>query len=154
MSLFERKYWDPHVASFFEIEIDGLLSGSFQEVSGLGGSTEVFEIKEGGLNCHSHKFVTRATYGDITLKRGFWNNFELFGWFEVAARETWTPRKSGSIIMKDDGDSEVCRWDFIRAFPVKWDGPALNAASGIAMESCTLSCEWLRLAKVKHVSPW
>lgn len=137
---------DPHSATYFYVEIDDVVVGSFQEVTGLASQMELFEIKEGGGNFHPHKFANRATYGDITLKRGFWNNVSLFAWFEQVALETWTARRSGSIIMMDSAGNELCRWLFFRALPTKWDGPQLNAQSGIALESLTLSPEWIKFA--------
>ncbi|MCA9562164.1 MAG: phage tail protein [Myxococcales bacterium] len=141
------QYFDPHTSHYFLVEFDGTTAGRFQEVSGLGGSNEVYEIKEGGLNDHSHKFVTRTTYNDLVLKRGFWNDPSLFRWFEGVALSTWTERRDGSIILLQGKESdEVARWNFMRAFPTKWDGPTFNAtASAAAMESCTLTCEWIEM---------
>jgi phage tail-like protein len=137
----------------FDIEIDNVVAGSFQEVSGLSAQMEVTEIKEGGLNTHAHKVVVRASYGDITLKRGFVNNPFLFAWTQAIALSTWTPRLNGAIVMwaydpddPDDviGSKEIARWNFFRAFPSKWDGPTFNSnSSAIAVEAITLSCEWI-----------
>ena len=137
---------DPHVTHLFTIEMDGLTQGRFQEFSGLSVQNEVFEIKEGGLNSYVHKFVTRASAGDLTLKRGFVNDRELFDWFNSAADSSLTERRNGSVIMFGDDGEEICRWNFFRAFPQKWEGPTLNAmSSAIAVEAVTLSCEWVEL---------
>ena len=128
------------------IEMEGLTLGRFQEFSGLSVQNDVFEIKEGGLNALVHKFVTRSKAGDLTLKRGFVNNRELFDWFNKAADNSLTERRNGSVIMFGDNGDEKCRWNFYRAFPLKWEGPALNAmSSAIAVESMTLACEWVEL---------
>jgi phage tail-like protein len=130
----------------FRVEFEGLNFGSFQEFSGLSASNEVYEIKEGGLNSHAHKFVTRTSYGDLTLKRGFVNDGFLFWWFDDASLNTWTFRMNGSVIMMRDGRQDACRWNFFRAFPIKWEGPSGNASSsGIAIETLTLACEWVEL---------
>ena len=44
--------------------------GGFSEVSGLDSSIEIFDYKEGGRNDYVHKFATRASFGNITFKRG------------------------------------------------------------------------------------
>lgn len=121
--------------------------GRFQEFSGLSGSNEVFEVKEGGLNSRTHKFVTRSSAGDLTLKRGFVNSRDLFDWFDRAAVNTLTERHNGCVIMMDDNNQAVCRWWFFRAFPTKWEGPSMNAAqSAVAVEALTLACEWVELS--------
>ena len=141
-----RWFMDPHVAHYFEVEIDGIWSGRFQECSGLSITNEIVRIKEGGLNSSAHKFINRSSAGDITLKVGFWNNPELFWWFEAAALDSWTERKNGSIIILGDNSEQVTRWNFYRAFPLKWEGPQLNAMSStLAMESVTLACEWIEM---------
>jgi phage tail-like protein len=142
----DRATFEPHPTHLFDLEIEGIVSGQFQEFSGLSGQNEVFEIKEGGRNSSTHKFVTRGTVGDITLKRGFCNDPAMFDWFDRAAIHSLTERHNGSIILKDDFGSEKCRWRFFNAFPVKWEGPGLNStSSGIAVESLTLACEWITL---------
>ena len=142
---------DPHVSHLFVVEFDGIESGRFQEVGGLGGTNSIYEIKEGGMNFHSHKFVDRATYGDITLKRGFWSNPFLFDWFYQCASNVKTERKNGSISMLQGEDllEIVATWEFYRAFPIKWDGPPLNATSSAhAVESVTLAVEHIYLTNV------
>ena len=47
----------------------------FSECSGLDASVEVFEYKEGGMNDSVHKFPTRASFGNITLKHGVIYNY-------------------------------------------------------------------------------
>ncbi|MBN1946172.1 MAG: phage tail protein [Bradymonadales bacterium] len=149
-----RWFFDPHAANQFFVEIAGVTSGRFMECSGLSMTNEINEIKEGGLNSSTHKFINRSSAGEITLKRGFWSNPLLFSWFEQAALDSWTPRKNGTIVVlagitsnvKDSTTLPVARWDFYRAFPLKWDGPQFNATSNsLAMESVTLACEWIEL---------
>ena len=35
--------------------------------------------------------------------------------------------EQGSVIMFSDNGEETCRWNFYRAFPLKWEGPTMNA---------------------------
>ena len=41
----------------------------FSECSGLDVTLEVMEYKEGGVNDYVHKFPTRASHSNLTLKR-------------------------------------------------------------------------------------
>ena len=128
--------------------------GSFQEVSGLGGSLEVFEIKEGGLNHRSHKFASRSSHGDLTLKFGFMALPTWWLWFDNAGKLTQTERYDGQVIMKMGKESTrkspnldmTASWTFYNAFPIKWDAPQLNAtSSAMAIESITLSVEYIEM---------
>ena len=164
----ERIKLEPFVTHYFEIEIDSITSGLFQEATGLSGQNEVYEIKEGGLNGYSHKFVTRTTYGDITFKRGFYADTSLFSWFQQTADYTVPERVNGCIKLIKLPDSPhftgpqpvtsnawpaqlqtgspLATWHFQNAFPMKWEGPAFNAmSSALAIESMTLSVESIYL---------
>lgn len=136
---------DPFVSHSFQIELGGQLVAGFQEVSGISGSQELFEIKEGGLNHRAHKFAGRASYGDITLKKGFYVDPLLFTWLDNAGKLTQTERMDGAIIMFG-GNAEVCRWQIYGAFPIKWDPPAVNAtSSALAVESITIAVEYVEM---------
>jgi phage tail-like protein len=142
----DRRARDPHVTHLFDIEIGNIVKGRFQEFSGLSGQNEVVEIKEGGLNSRVHKFVMRSSAGDLTLKRGFVNDRALYDWFDRSSVNTHTERHNGAVVMRDDNNQEICRWNFFRAFPMKWEGPTFNAAqSAVAVETITLVCEEVQL---------
>jgi len=147
-----RLKYEPFASHYFEVDIDGIYSGRFLEITGLSGSAEVYEIKEGGNNTYPHKFVTRTSYGDITLKRGFFSNPELFGWFQRISEYTGTDRKNGSISLKAGKENKsVATWNFRNAFPIKWEGPSFNAKqSALSVESVTLAVEHVSML----VSPY
>src|SRR6266480_6402111 len=53
----------------------------FQECSGLDASMEVFEYKEGGVNDYVHKFPTRASFANITMRHGMTKLYDdLWKW--------------------------------------------------------------------------
>ena len=55
----------------------------FFECSGLDVTLEVMEYKEGGVNEYVHKFVTRASHANLTLKRGIiFLEDELWTWHQ------------------------------------------------------------------------
>ncbi|HEY9246619.1 MAG TPA: phage tail protein, partial [Candidatus Methanoperedens sp.] len=61
---------DPYGAFNFEVQIDDIIVGGFSEVSGLKIETEVYTIKEGGMNSFEHKLPKSTKFSDITFKRG------------------------------------------------------------------------------------
>ncbi|MFH5187476.1 phage tail protein [Paenibacillus sp. TAB 01] len=119
----------------FQVEIKGVIVGGFSEVTGMQAETEVMEYQEGGVNTHLHYFPKQTKFSRIVLKRGLTQSTELWDWYEATivgkAKQT-----NGSIILFNETGEEVCRWNFFDAYPVKWNGPELNAANGnVAIES-------------------
>ena len=84
-------------------------------------------------------------YGNITLKRGFTQDKELWQWRKTTI-DGLTERRSGSIILLDESREEVLRWNFVAGWVSKWEGPALNAATNeAAIESLEIAHEGLEL---------
>ena len=124
------------------MEIDGIISGGFTEVSGLSMQTEVDTIKEGGVNDYEHKLPRGIKYSDITLKRGL-IDWTLWDWYQSTAHGTAninSHRKSGTISLRDHTGNTIFSWSFFNALPIKWDGPTLNAATNtVAIETLVLA---------------
>lgn len=140
----------------FAVEIDGILAGGFNKVSGMGSEMETREIKEGGENNIKIKLFEGIKYNNITLSKGVGLGSALWDWYyDVIDGKhlLGLPKKSGSIILYDNAGTEVSRWDFTNAYPIKWKGPDLNAQedSSIAIEEYELVVEKIVLSKSKSV---
>jgi phage tail-like protein len=120
-------------------------AGGFSECSGLDASMTVEEYSEGGQNTYVHKFMTRMTYSNITLKRGLTFSSELWKWHAdyVAGRGK---RLDGLIVLQNELGLPVKSWKFVRGLPLKMSGPSLNASqSGVAIESLEIAHEGWQL---------
>src|SRR5947209_946198 len=74
----------------------------FSECSGLDVTLEVMEYKEGGVNDYVHKFVTRASHGNLTLKRGLvFLDDDLWTWHQDFVQGAGK-RKDGLIVLMDE----------------------------------------------------
>ena len=115
--------------------------GGFTECGGLEMSLQIEEFREGGNNGRALKFPTRVTWSNITLKKGVSSGTELWDWhysFAVGRGR----RRDGLIVLLDDRQVPHNVWFFRRGLPVKYTGPALNAAqSSIAIESLEIAHE-------------
>ena len=129
---------DPYSSFLFRVELDGITQAHFRECSGLGSSVEVIENPEGG-RAQMGKLPGRVTYPNITLKWGLTDSTELYEWHRAALQGT-IQRKSGSIVQLDGRGDEKARWNFVEAWPTKWDGASFNAGSS------DLSVETLEIA--------
>ena len=84
-------------------------------------------------------------YSNITLKRGFTQDKELWQWRKTTI-DGLTERRSGSIVLLDEARNEVLRWNFREGWIIKWEGPALKAtANETAIESLEIVHEGLEL---------
>ena len=132
---------DPHKDFRFRVEIDGIASSHFLECTGLGSEVAVIEYREGGDPTAVRKLPGRASFSDITLKRGISESRDLYDWHR-SLLQGQIDRRNGQIILLDDAGVEVVRWVFSEAWPRKWEGPELNALSNeTAIETFVLACE-------------
>jgi phage tail-like protein len=137
------KRQDPVVAAYFKIEIDSIEMGTFRKCSGLKAETEIFEYQEGGDNERVHKLVGQSRANNIVLTNGYIIDPALAKWREEIAKKPNDPikRRSGAIIaLARDGNTQLVRWNFYGAWPVRWEITDFDAASSAA------SCETLELA--------
>ena len=135
---------DPYMAFNFVVEIEGLLVGGFSEVSGLESNVEVTGYREGGLNRFEHKLPGPVSYPNLVLTHGVTDVDTLWNWYANVTNGI-IRRKNGTIMLLDRQHIPVMWWDFLRAYPVKWSGPALKANSTeVAVEQVELVHEGLR----------
>src|SRR5262245_28574415 len=118
----------------------------FSECTGLEATLEVMEYKEGGVNDHVRKFPTRASHGNITLKRGItFLDDDLWTWHQGFVQGNGK-RRDGVIVLLDEARTPAKVWKFKRGIPMKWVGPSLNATqSAVAIESLEIAHEGLTL---------
>lgn len=134
---------DPFKNFKFVVEIDKIQQAGFSECSGFGSAVEVIEYREGGEASTVRKLPGKVSYPDINLKWGVTNSRELYDW-HLAAVNGAVDRRNGSIILQDDLGNEAARWNFLNAWPSKYDGPDFNAkGNDLAIDTLTLSCEKL-----------
>ncbi len=138
---------DPYLACNFLVEIPGIATAGFSEVSGLETDTDVIEYREGNDNLNSVRKLTGLTkVGDVTLKRGVTDDSSLWNWMNDVIQGNLT-RQTVSIVLLDESHNPVVRWNLYNAWPRKWSGPLLNAKSNeVAIENLVLCCERIERA--------
>jgi phage tail-like protein len=116
-------------------------AGGFSECSGLELTLTAEEYKEGGNNGGVLKFASRATWANLTLKRGITDNTELWDW-HFSFIEGRGRRRDGIIVLLDATRTPVQAWYFRRGLPVKYSGPSLNGSqSSVAIEAIEIAHE-------------
>ena len=116
----------------------------FSECSGLDANVQLEEHHEGGNNGAALKVPTRVSYGNIRLRRGVALSDDLWNWTASFARGRGR-RRDGTIALQNDLRITVRMWAFTGALPVKWTGPALDAAQNrLAIEELELAPQRLQ----------
>ncbi len=118
--------------------------GSFSECTGLSVKVDAFTLREGGENGFEHQLPDKVSHPPLVLKRGVTRNGDLFDWVRTFGEQSKVELKDVQIDLKlPDGTSAV-RWTAKNAYPMKWDGPSLNAVRGeVAIESIELAHQGL-----------
>ena len=132
---------DPYGNFNFLVEIDGITRAAFHEVSGFDSTIDVVEHREGGENTTVRKLPGMTKHSNIVLKWGLADDTDLYNWHRDAVNGK-VQRRNGSIVLLDRQGQERMRWNFVNAWPSKWDGPDCNAeGNDIAIETLELAHE-------------
>jgi len=132
---------DPYRNFNFLVEIDGISQARIAECTGFGASNDPMEYREGGENRTVRKLPGMTKYPNIVLKWGLTDSDELYKWWKNIVNGK-ADRRNGSIILLDMEGNEKVRWNFINAWPTKWDGPDFNAKGNeVAIETLELANE-------------
>jgi phage tail-like protein len=137
---------NPYAQFNFLIEIDNLTTAGFTEMTGFNTESDIIEYREGSDPNYVRKLPALTKFGNVTLKRGYTQNRELWEWRKTTL-QGMTERRSGAIILLDEARQPALRWNFFEAWVNKYEGPALNAtANEASIESIEFVMERWELA--------
>jgi phage tail-like protein len=137
---------DPYANFRFLVEIEGITQAGFTECTGLGASVDVITYREGGESRTVQKLPGLVRYSNIILRWGITDSDELYQWFRSVVSGT-IQRKNGSIILLDQDGTPKVRWNFVRAWPARWEGPALaGEGAQAAIETLEIAHEGIERA--------
>jgi phage tail-like protein len=142
---------DPYRQYNFAVELGNSIVAQFSEVNGLDSTTDVVEYREGNQNMTVRKLPGLTKFSNITLKRGVTvDNQAIWAWREKTATGKIERSQSIAIILMDDTQSAVVRWELAEAWPVKWTGPDMNATgNSVAIETLEIAHEGITKATYK-----
>ena len=119
---------DPYRNFRFRIEIDGIQTAGFSEVSIGPTTTDVVEYREGTEPTHVRKLSGLTKHGNVTLKRGVTGSLELFNWHkQIVSGQLAANRKTVVIVVQDEAGADKARYVVSEAWPIKYDAGDLNA---------------------------
>ena len=145
MPVGERK--DPYRNFRFLVEIDGIVQAGFSEVTIPDTTSDVIEYREGSEPTTVRKLPSLTKYGNIILKWGITDSMELYKKWRKPVEEgkMQEARKNVAIILRDEEGNPAARWEFVNAWPCKYDAPDLNAKeTDVAIETLEIVHEGMR----------
>jgi phage tail-like protein len=144
----------PFTSFNFAVEINRgqegkpLVNAAFSDCDGLEMSMEVKTIREGGANDRQIRLNGMVAYGQLSLKRGMTENFELWKWFRDSVTDPRLRANAEVVLFAADGSTERARFQLSRCVPVKIKAPAFNAREGqVAIEELQMAYETLTLVE-------
>lgn len=129
----------------FRVEIEGITSAGFSEVSGLSSTTEVVEFRSGSDPEAVRKVPGETRYADIVLTASPDNPAldALAAWHRQIVDGT-LERRNGTVIVLDRDGTEVIRYNFTEAWPSGWKMSTLagkGTDTEVLVEEVTLTVE-------------
>ncbi|MFZ4578237.1 MAG: phage tail protein [Myxococcota bacterium] len=122
-----------HQGAFrFRIEIEGIQVGAFTAVDGLNTTVELIEY-QGGRDMFARQIPGRPKIAPVTLKKGYVNTAALWDWIQANMSGDLQFRNVSVILLADDAQGELNRFDLIDCWPSSWRGWQLDAKSSNAM---------------------
>ncbi len=130
----------------FEVDLGDGTPASFSEVSGLNVETEMTEYRGGMDKLTVLKVPGLMKYSNVTLKRGIMaKNNGFFDWWKLNNDGKHDMKQVTIKLMNEAGEATVT-WVLENAWPVKVEGPSLNAKGNeIAIESLELCHEGVKI---------
>lgn len=142
------RYYPP-VGFHFLVKFDGIAEETdtrFQEVTGLTVTVSTEDIEEGGENRFVHKLPKGTSYDNLILKRGIIKDSKLVAWCKKAIEELSFEPKNLLVSLLNEDHEELCSWNIVRAYPVKWAFSGLNAESGeLLIETIEFNYQYFNL---------
>jgi phage tail-like protein len=124
-----------------------LCSGAFSECSGLEATMEPKSIKEGGRNWGAAQRMGAINFSTVVLKRGLTGTADLWSWFSLVGAGAYAQRLNVTITMFDQSGKGLFSWTLLKAMPIKFKAPDLNASNNeVAIEELHLVHEGLSRA--------
>jgi phage tail-like protein len=124
-----------------------ICEAEFSECDGLEMNLEPKTIREGGNNGQQIHLPGPVSYGQLTLKRGMTENFDLWNWFENV-HQNRSLRASGEILMLSSDRKKDVKFTIRGCYPIKLKAPSLNAKDGtVAIEEMQIAYETLSLSR-------
>lgn len=138
---------DPYRGYNFRLEIEKSAVAGFSECGGLTFDTDPVDYREGNETRLSvRKLMGLRKFMNISLKRGYTQNKELWNWYKNILNGQ-SDRRGGAIVLQDELHQDVLRWNWTDGWITKYEGPAFNAhTNDVTIEHLEIVVEHVEIA--------
>ncbi len=140
---------DPYRNFRFRVEIDGVAQAGFSEAIIQDSTSDAIEYREGKELPFVRNRFSLTKFAVLTLKSGCTGSIELYNWCKLVEQGRISEaRRNMAVILVDEEGNDAGRWEFVNAWPTKYDAPDLTAKSNYtAVENLEISFETLQKVK-------
>lgn len=134
---------DPYRGARYYVEIDSITQAGFSEATIPDTTQDPIEYREGNEIPTVRKLPGLIKYGNVTLKWGTTDSMDLYNWRKLVEEgKMGDARRTMAIVVLDEEGNDAARWEFVNAWPTKYDAPDLNATgSDVAIETLEICHE-------------
>lgn len=124
MALFENT--EESLGCYFNVMLGVDLEAQFSSIKGISYEIEMETYYEGGRNGGPIFLPANLIPQRLVLEGGIMSPFQMTLWMRAAELGTF-PRVAGMIQLCNEKGVCVQSWTMLDAYPVKYEGPVLNA---------------------------
>ena len=137
---------DYQVGFCFAVEIDGIMTAAFRQVSQVRWTTKTKPLREGGNNRNFVNLIEPGEFAPLTLKKGLATGSganELFLWMKRVHDTGAFERANISLVLLDEMGDEAGRFNFYNAFPNKYELGQLDGKTNeIGIETLEITYDY------------
>jgi phage tail-like protein len=147
MAVGQRK--DPYRNFRFLLEIDSIVQAGFSECTIPDTTSDVIDYREGNEQPSARKLPGLTKWGNITLKWGATDSLDLYNWRKLVEQgKMKAARRKVTVILQDEEGNNAARWEFVDAWPSKYDAPDVTAkGNDVAVETLEIVHEGMSRTK-------
>jgi phage tail-like protein len=129
-------------ANHFRLEIEGIGTAQFVEVSGLAVRVAAIPYRAGGEGQIVHQLPGQVELAPLVCRYGLSPDPSVFGWMKASMRGEVVRRNVSVIHLASDGNTELGRYNLFDAWPCEWRASTLHSLENhVAIETLTLVYE-------------
>ena len=140
---------NPYPGYNFLVSIDGVsddsaaIQAAFVDVSGIGVEITPIEYRTGAESATVRKLPGLSKFSNVAFKRGITGDLRFWQWMRQTMHGD-VQRATVTVVLLNEEREPVLQYQLSNAWPVKLEGPTLNAATNdVAVELMEICHEGL-----------
>jgi phage tail-like protein len=129
-------------ANHFRLEIEGIGTAQFVEVSGLAVKVATIPYRAGGEGQVVHQLPGQVDLAPLVCRYGLTPDASVFAWMKASMRGEVVRRNVSVVHLASDGSTELSRYNLYDAWPCEWRASELHSLENhVAIETLAIVYE-------------